>query len=213
MKKLFLLNLVFCVIINLQPLHSQNSKYKDCDECRGTGRNICYGCNGSGYFTCIACKGSGVHPLFKCKYCNGYGAVSNGWEIIKCNPCRGTGNELCNSCSGNGKNTCNGCQGVGKINCDRCKGTGRIKTIDISTSSDSQNLNNIPAETMYKVKVSKAFFYSNPYQQSSRKNSYFVYGETFYSNQSVNGFVYTVFTNAWGKTTAGWIGLQDISKQ
>lgn len=86
--------------------------------------------------------------------------------------------------------------------------------IDIDDISSSANTSEQKAttKTMYKVEVSKAFFYSSP-NLSSRKSAYFVYGETFYSTQTQNGFVYTVFTNAWGRTTDGWIRSQDISEQ
>lgn len=63
----------------------------------------------------------------------------------------------------------------------------------------------------YSVIASKAYFYTQP-DISYQKGAYLVYGESFHSAITQNGFVFVDFTNLKGKRTTGWIKLSDLSQ-
>jgi curved DNA-binding protein CbpA len=83
-------------------------------------------------------------------------------------------------------------------------------------NSLSLNLNQLPEirpdSLQYTVTSEKAFFYNMPHH-SSKTNAYMVYGEKFTSQKSAIGFLYTVFTNAKGQKTEGWIRTWDVTNE
>lgn len=65
--------------------------------------------------------------------------------------------------------------------------------------------------TFFKVAVSKAYFYSEPFFSSKRK-AYLIFGELLYGQKFENNFIYTTFKNASGIVTTGWLQVSDISE-
>lgn len=61
----------------------------------------------------------------------------------------------------------------------------------------------------YKVIAFKAFFYSQP-NKKTMKRSFLVYGDEFIGIKKSKYFVYTKFKSSNGKTTKGWLIIDDI---
>lgn len=61
----------------------------------------------------------------------------------------------------------------------------------------------------YVVKDNRAYFYVNP-DFSAKRKAYLVINETVYIQQIINGFGFAEFTNANGKTSKGWILLENV---
>ncbi|HLI45799.1 MAG TPA: hypothetical protein VKU94_01235, partial [Geobacterales bacterium] len=74
-----------------------------CDQCKGSGKTVCYNCEGKGYFmditdyryyACLKCGGAGSssYPSIQAIYrAENKGEVKLGSGWIKCNKCNGTG--------------------------------------------------------------------------------------------------------------------------
>lgn len=108
-----------------------------CPQCHGNGKLTCGKCYGRGTVTCTKCGGSVKRQCFTC---GGRGVIETtvadyrpnapkSWrtEIVRCNPCNGSGDVRC-SC-GDGKERCNNCGGSGEVRCPTCKGHGELTQI------------------------------------------------------------------------------------
>lgn len=66
-------------------------------------------------------------------------------------------------------------------------------------------------DEQFLVVTDKAYFHNEP-DQSTKRRGYLVNGERFTGVRIENDFVYTLFTNAKGIETRGWIKITDVKK-
>ncbi len=66
-------------------------------------------------------------------------------------------------------------------------------------------------DEQFLVVTDKAYFHNEP-DQSTKRRGYLVNGERFTGVRIENDFVYTLFTNAKGIETSGWIKITDVKK-
>lgn len=80
------------------------------------------------------------------------------------------------------------------------------------SSTNTVNIGNtLEASNIYNVTTSKAYFYTQP-DINYQKKAYLLYGESFQSSTTQNGFLFVDFSNQNGKRTTGWIRLLDVSR-
>ncbi|MEJ7626158.1 MAG: hypothetical protein WKF35_04805 [Ferruginibacter sp.] len=81
-----------------------------------------------------------------------------------------------------------------------------------SSSPNTTTISNTPrVSNIFNVTTSKAYFYTQP-DINYQKRAYLVYGESFQSSTTQNGFIFVDFINQNGKRTTGWIKLTDVSQ-
>ena len=77
---------------------------------------------------------------------------------------------------------------------------------------NKQKIDNVNLEksSNYVVTQDRAYFYSQP-DSNFKRRGYLVYGESFNGLNIQNGFIYVDFINPKGKTTSGWLSLNDLT--
>jgi|GEM_PF-3769100 len=87
----------------------------------------------------------------------------------------------------------------------------------LNRSSESSSFNNTTmsdsqlGSKVFSVTKNRAYFYEQP-DINFQKKAYLVYGESFQSSITKNGFILVDFVNQTGKRTKGWIKLTDVSQ-
>lgn len=75
---------------------------------------------------------------------------------------------------------------------------------DVIVPEDSRYINK-----SFTVNINKLYFYYSPTSEK-RKRAYLVKGESFKAIREYNGYVYTIFRNAKGVETIGWLNLNGL---
>lgn len=72
-----------------------------------------------------------------------------------------------------------------------------------------ENTNEQLSINKYYSAISKIFFHDSPDKQTQRKG-YLVQGEVVFIEEIKNGFGYTIFTNAEGQKSKGWLKMSEL---
>lgn len=80
---------------------------------------------------------------------------------------------------------------------------------DVQTENYNLVYDGIGSDNKYYSVTSKTFFYDSPEEHAKRK-AYLIKGETVFIEKIQNKFGYTIFTNARGQITKGWLKMADL---